>query len=108
MRKQFVMANLTHRTAAKQTGATRRRLLKGGLAAALAAPMINSGQFKVFAQSQTTYSARTIELIERLATRNPTPAPLAGWRERGGECGLDGTWCAAAVPSPVASCDVCG
>ena len=58
------MANLTHRTAAKQTGATRRRLLKGGLAAALAAPMINSGQFKVFAQSQTTYSARTIELIE--------------------------------------------
>lgn len=46
-------------------GATRRRILKGGLAAALTIPMMNSGHFKVFADSEATYSARTIELVER-------------------------------------------
>ncbi|WP_300542493.1 membrane dipeptidase [Maricaulis sp.] len=46
-------------------GATRRRLLKAGLATAVAAPFVNSGQFKVFAQSERTYSARTLALVER-------------------------------------------
>lgn len=46
-------------------GATRRNLLKGGLGAALAAPMLNSAGFKVFAQSETTYSARAVELVDR-------------------------------------------
>ncbi|GGE33705.1 membrane dipeptidase [Marinicauda pacifica] len=46
-------------------GATRRNLLKGGLGAALAAPMLNSAGFRVFAQSETTYSARAIELVDR-------------------------------------------
>ena len=48
-----------------KTGATRRRLIQGGLAAAVAAPMMNSGRFKVFAQSETTYSTRAIDLVER-------------------------------------------
>lgn len=46
-------------------GATRRNLLKGGLGAALAAPMLNSAGFKVFAQSETTYSTRAMELVDR-------------------------------------------
>ncbi|WP_270374871.1 dipeptidase [Marinicauda sp. Alg238-R41] len=46
-------------------GATRRNLLKGGLGAALAAPMLNSAGFKVFAQSETTYSARAVALVDR-------------------------------------------
>uniref|UniRef100_UPI0035C7985A dipeptidase n=1 Tax=Marinicauda pacifica TaxID=1133559 RepID=UPI0035C7985A len=46
-------------------GATRRNLLKGGLGAALAAPMLNSAGFKVFAQSGTTYSARAVALVDR-------------------------------------------
>ncbi|KAL1500330.1 hypothetical protein AB1Y20_012994 [Prymnesium parvum] len=33
---------------------------------------------------------QTIELLEALAARNPTPAPLEGWRTS--ECKLDGTW----------------
>ena len=37
----------------------------------------------------------TVALIEELALRNPTPVPLAGWRERGADapaCKLQGTW----------------
>ena len=49
---------------ARTSGATRRGLLKAGLATAVAAPMLNSGHFKVFAASETTYSARAIALIE--------------------------------------------
>ncbi len=46
--------------------ADRRHLLKGGLAAAaLAAPMVNLGRYKVFAASERTYSAKTIELMGR-------------------------------------------
>lgn len=58
--------NFTGRIKAKnKTDATRRRLLKGGVAAAFAAPMTNLGQFKVFAQSDTTYSTRAVDLVER-------------------------------------------
>lgn len=46
---------------------TRRELLKaaGAGAVALAAPMINSGRYKVFACSSTEYTARAIELVGR-------------------------------------------
>jgi membrane dipeptidase len=47
---------------------SRRDMIKGGLAAAGAAavaPMVNRGRYRVFAQSQTEYSARTIALMER-------------------------------------------
>lgn len=47
---------------------TRRELLKRATlasAAALAAPMINRGRYRLFAYSPTTYSARTVELIKR-------------------------------------------
>jgi membrane dipeptidase len=47
---------------------TRRELLKRATlasAAALAAPMINRGRYRLFAYSTTTYSARTVELIKR-------------------------------------------
>ncbi|WP_297730327.1 membrane dipeptidase [uncultured Maricaulis sp.] len=55
-----------HQTKARREPvSTRRRLLKGGLAAAVTAPMLNSGHFKVFADSATTYSTRTLELVER-------------------------------------------
>ncbi|WP_428410449.1 dipeptidase [Hyphococcus sp.] len=44
----------------------RRHVLKSGLAAAaLAAPMVNFGRYKVFAASERTYSAKTIELMNR-------------------------------------------
>jgi len=33
-----------------------------------------------------------VDLIEQLALHNPTPKPLDGWRERDGDCKLDGTW----------------
>lgn len=33
---------------------------------------------------------KTIELLEELSTRNPTPAPFDGWKTD--ECKLDGTW----------------
>lgn len=45
---------------------SRRRLLKTGAGAAvLAAPMINVGRHQAFAASEQTYSARTVELVER-------------------------------------------
>lgn len=47
---------------------TRRDLLKSGLAASLAtlaAPMINRGRYRLFADSRKTYSARAIELVQR-------------------------------------------
>ena len=39
--------------------------LAGACAAALAAPMINRGRFRLFAQSRQEYSARAIALVER-------------------------------------------
>lgn len=59
------MTDKTPRITRTATGATRRRLLKGGLAAAVAAPMLNSGRFRVFAQSEATFSARAVDLVER-------------------------------------------
>src|SRR5688572_20324254 len=47
---------------------SRRALLKGSAAAiggALAAPMINLGRFRLFAQTTDDYSARTIALMQR-------------------------------------------
>lgn len=45
---------------------TRRAFLKSaGAAAAFAAPMLNFGRFRVFAASKRTYSARTIDLVNR-------------------------------------------
>lgn len=41
---------------------SRRRMLQG---AAAAAPMLNFGQFKVFAASERTYSARAVDLVNR-------------------------------------------
>src|SRR5437879_11507474 len=43
---------------------TRRSILKK-VALTLAAPMINSGRFAVFAQSKTEYSTRTLDLVSR-------------------------------------------
>src|ERR1700733_10930309 len=43
---------------------SRRSLLKG-VALSLAAPMINRGRFSLFAQSETDYSLRTIDLVRR-------------------------------------------
>ena len=43
---------------------SRRGLLKAGVTAALAVPMINLGHFRVFASDTTTYSARAIDLVE--------------------------------------------
>lgn len=45
--------------------ATRRRLLKTGLAAAAAAPMLSLRQFNAFAASQGAYSDRALGLVER-------------------------------------------
>jgi membrane dipeptidase len=42
-----------------------RRLILRGVALPLAAPMINRGQFSLFARSQATYSARTVDLVGR-------------------------------------------
>src|SRR5690242_4190210 len=50
------------------TTLTRRDLLKtvvGAGIAAGAAPMINRGSYRLFAASQKTYSARTIDLVGR-------------------------------------------
>jgi membrane dipeptidase len=44
---------------------TRRRLLKGAAAAGLAFPMLNFASFRVFADSETAYSARAVGLVER-------------------------------------------
>lgn len=41
----------------------RRRVLTGGVTAAVAAPFLNFGQFRVFAASAQTYSARAIDLV---------------------------------------------
>ncbi|MBC3765620.1 dipeptidase [Neptunicella marina] len=41
----------------------RRHWLKQGLAAAITAPMLSLGSFKVFADSETRYSNRVIELV---------------------------------------------
>ena len=43
---------------------TRRSILKNA-ARALAAPMINRGRFSLFAQTDTEYSARTVDLVRR-------------------------------------------
>jgi len=59
------MAPKARKTFRSGADATRRGLLKAGFASALVAPMINSGQFKVFAQSGVTYSTRAVELVER-------------------------------------------
>ncbi|MGA2742374.1 MAG: membrane dipeptidase [Bryobacteraceae bacterium] len=42
-----------------------RRSILQSAAAALAAPMINRGRFALFAQSETEYSARTVDLVRR-------------------------------------------
>lgn len=45
---------------------TRRDLLKGGVAAAvIATPMFNRGRFRLFANSATEYSGKTVDLIGR-------------------------------------------
>lgn len=52
----------------RKTKMTRRQWLKlaaHACGAALAAPMINRGRFRVFADSPTEYSARAIELMQR-------------------------------------------
>ena len=52
----------------KPASISRRAILKGAAAAGgavLGAPMINLGRYRLFAQSQGEYSARTIELIGR-------------------------------------------
>lgn len=49
----------------------RRDLIKGAIGAAgsvLAAPMLNRGRFRIFAQSPSQYSARTIDLVGRTTT----------------------------------------
>ena len=43
---------------------SRRSILKGA-ALSLAAPMINRGRFSLFAQSETEYSVRTLDLVRR-------------------------------------------
>jgi membrane dipeptidase len=43
---------------------SRRALLRGG-ALAIAAPMVNRGSFRLFAQAKATYSAITIDLVQR-------------------------------------------
>jgi membrane dipeptidase len=43
---------------------SRRSVLKGA-ALSLGAPMINRGRFSVFAQSETEYSVRTVDLVRR-------------------------------------------
>jgi membrane dipeptidase len=43
---------------------SRRSVLKSA-ALALGAPMINRGRFSLFAQSETEYSARTVDLVQR-------------------------------------------
>jgi membrane dipeptidase len=43
---------------------SRRKVLKGA-ALSLGAPMINRGRFSLFAQSETQYSARTVDLVRR-------------------------------------------
>ena len=51
-----------------RSAVSRRSALKvmaGGVAAALAAPMINRGRFQLFAQSARQYSARAIALVQR-------------------------------------------
>src|SRR5687768_7374783 len=52
----------------RRSAVSRRSALKvmaGGVAAALAAPMINRGRFQLFAQSAQQYSARAIALVQR-------------------------------------------
>ncbi len=45
---------------------SRRQFLRTGAAAtAVAAPMLNFGQYKVFAASERTYSARAVDLVNR-------------------------------------------
>ncbi|MEW6207173.1 MAG: membrane dipeptidase [Acidobacteriota bacterium] len=48
----------------RKQNVTRRRMLLSG-AAFVAAPMINRGRFRLFANSATEYSARAIELVKR-------------------------------------------
>jgi len=43
----------------------RRKVLKGIAAAAMAAPMINRGRFRLFAHSLTEYSGKAIDLVGR-------------------------------------------
>jgi hypothetical protein len=50
--------------AAQLNAASRRSVLKVA-ALSLAAPMINRGRFSLFAQSETEYSARTVDLVRR-------------------------------------------
>ena len=42
---------------------TRRRLLASAAAAAVAAPFVNVGRYRVFAASEATYSARAVSLV---------------------------------------------
>lgn len=42
---------------------SRRRFLGGAAAAAIAFPMVNFGSYRVFARSATSYSAKTIDLV---------------------------------------------
>lgn len=52
----------------ERKGVTRRQMLKtiaGGAAAVIAAPMINRGRYRVFANSATEYTSRAIELMGR-------------------------------------------
>ncbi len=45
------------------TSQTRRRFLRGGVAATVALPMINFGAIKVFASDEKTYSTRAVDLV---------------------------------------------
>ncbi|MEE2775713.1 MAG: hypothetical protein VYE73_02990 [Acidobacteriota bacterium] len=44
---------------------TRRHVLKTAAVGALAAPFLNFGSFRIFAQSDRSYSAQAIDLVER-------------------------------------------
>ncbi|MEQ8935490.1 MAG: membrane dipeptidase [Amphiplicatus sp.] len=59
--------NKTHGVDRKRHGdVSRRRFLKGAaVSAAVAAPMLNFGRYKVFAASKRVYSGKTVDLVNR-------------------------------------------
>ncbi|GAB3282324.1 dipeptidase [Parahaliea aestuarii] len=64
-------------TAGSQAAWNRRRFLKGIGTAAVAAPMINLGSFKVFAASDKRYSRRAVDLVTSTRVFDMLSAPYA-------------------------------
>src|SRR5688500_9622363 len=60
-----VMARDYNRRRMRVVGMTRREFLRAAAGAASAAPMVNRGRYRLFAQPARTYSARAIELVGR-------------------------------------------